>query len=76
MTGENLLRLLESRFDNVLVRLGFAGSRRQARQMILHGHWAINGRRVNIPSYQLREEDVITMRPNAPVEPVSVKRQS
>jgi small subunit ribosomal protein S4 len=38
--------------------------------MILHGHWAINGRRVNIPSYQLREEDVITMRPGAPVEPV------
>jgi len=70
MTGENLLRLLESRFDNVLVRLGFAASRRQARQMILHGHWAINGKRVNIPSCQLREEDVITMRPSAPVEPV------
>ena len=54
VTGENLLRLLESRFDNVLVRLGFAASRRQARQMIDHGHWLINGRRVNIPSYQLR----------------------
>ena len=68
VTGENLLRLLESRFDNVLVRLGFAASRRQARQMIRHGHWSINGRRVDIPSYQLRPDDVITMRPGAPVE--------
>ena len=70
VTGENLLRLLESRFDNVLVRLGFAGSRRQARQMIRHGHWHINGRRVDIPSYQLKPDDVITMKPSAPVEPV------
>jgi small subunit ribosomal protein S4 len=62
VTGENLLRLLESRFDNVLVRLGFAGSRRQARQLILHGHWAVNGRRVNIPSYHVRANDVIAMR--------------
>ena len=54
VTGENLLRLLETRLDNVLVRLGFAGSRRQARQMIRHGHWHINGRRVDIPSYQLK----------------------
>src|ERR687889_1678385 len=70
VTGENLLRLLESRFDNVLVRLGFAGSRRQARQMIRHGHWHINGRRVDIPSYQLKPDDVITMKTSAPVEPV------
>jgi small subunit ribosomal protein S4 len=70
VTGENLLRLLESRFDNVLVRLGFAASRRKARQMIRHGHWQVNGRRVNIPSYQLRPDDVITMKSNAPVEPV------
>ena len=49
VTGENLLRLLETRFDNVLVRLGFAASRRQARQLIRHGHWTINGRRVDIP---------------------------
>ena len=60
ITGENLLRILECRFDNVLVRLGFAASRRQARQMIRHGHWTINGRRVDIPSYQVREGDVIT----------------
>ncbi len=62
VTGENLLRLLESRFDNVLVRLGFAASRRQARQLIRHGHWLINGRRVDIPSYQVRPEDVISIK--------------
>ncbi|HUZ29666.1 MAG TPA: 30S ribosomal protein S4, partial [Solirubrobacteraceae bacterium] len=61
VTGENLLRMLECRFDNVLVRLGFAASRRQARQLILHGHWTVNGRRVNIPSYQLRDGDVIAI---------------
>src|ERR671925_2372305 len=61
VTGENLLRLLETRFDNVLVRLGFAASRRQARQLVLHGHWTINGRRVNIPSYQVRPNDVIAL---------------
>ena len=62
VTGENLLRLLESRFDSVLVRLGFAASRRQARQLIRHGHWQINGRRVDIPSYQVRPEDVISIK--------------
>ncbi|MBA3298610.1 MAG: 30S ribosomal protein S4, partial [Thermoleophilaceae bacterium] len=62
VTGENLLRLLEARFDNVLVRLGFAASRRQARQMIRHGHWTVNGRRVDIPSYQVRPDDVIMMK--------------
>jgi small subunit ribosomal protein S4 len=62
VTGENLLRILERRFDNVLVRLGFAASRRQARQMITHGHWRINGRRVDIPSYQVKANDVITLK--------------
>jgi small subunit ribosomal protein S4 len=62
VTGENLLRLLESRLDNVLVRLGFAASRRQARQLIRHGHWAVNGKRVDIPSFQVRPEDVITIK--------------
>ncbi len=62
VTGENLLRLLERRFDNVLVRLGFAASRRQARQLITHGHWQINGRRVDIPVYQVQPDDVITLR--------------
>jgi small subunit ribosomal protein S4 len=65
VTGENLLRMLECRFDNILVRLGFAASRRQARQLILHGHWTINGRRVNIPSYQLRDNDVIAIHSKA-----------
>jgi small subunit ribosomal protein S4 len=62
VTGENLLTLLETRFDNVLVRLGFAASRRQARQLVLHGHWTLNGRRVNIPSYQVRGGDVIALK--------------
>jgi small subunit ribosomal protein S4 len=62
ITGENLLALLERRFDNVLVRLGFAGSRRQARQLIRHGHWTINGRRVDIPSYQVRDGEIIAVK--------------
>jgi small subunit ribosomal protein S4 len=70
VTGENLLRLLERRFDNVLVRLGFAASRRQARQLIGHGHFTVNGRRVNIPSYQMRPGDVISVREGAKGVPV------
>jgi small subunit ribosomal protein S4 len=62
VTGENLLRLLETRLDNVLVRLGFAASRRQARQLVLHGHWTVNGRRVDVPSYQVRSDDVIAFK--------------
>ena len=62
VTGENLLRLLESRLDNVFVRLGFAASRRQARQLVTHGHWMVNGRRVDIPSYQVRPEDIISIK--------------
>jgi small subunit ribosomal protein S4 len=69
VTGENLLRLLESRFDNVLVRLGFAASRRQARQLVRHGHWQVNGRRVDIPSYQVRPDDVITIKASSAAEP-------
>jgi small subunit ribosomal protein S4 len=65
VTGENLLRICERRLDNVLVRLGFAASRRQARQLVNHGHWQINGRRVDIPSYQVRPDDVITIRPDS-----------
>jgi small subunit ribosomal protein S4 len=67
VTGENLLRLLEHRFDNVLVRLGFAGSRRQARQLILHGHWTVNGRRVNVPSYQVKEGDLVMLQTSSKV---------
>jgi small subunit ribosomal protein S4 len=70
VTGENLLRLLERRLDNVVVRLGFASSRRQARQLIGHGHFAVNGRRVNKPSYQLRPGDVISVRDTSRARPV------
>ncbi len=65
VTGDNLLRLLERRLDNVLVRLGFASSRRQARQLVLHGHWHVNGRRVDVPSYHVRSDDVITLAPGS-----------
>ena len=70
VTGENLLRLLERRLDNVVVRLGFAASRRQARQLIGHGHFAVNGRRVNKPSYQLRPGDVISVKDTSGARPV------
>jgi small subunit ribosomal protein S4 len=62
ITGENLLRLLETRLDNVVYRLGFAVSRRQARQLVMHGHFIVNGRRVDIPSYQVKPDDVISVR--------------
>jgi small subunit ribosomal protein S4 len=70
ITGENLLTILESRLDNVLVRLGFAGSRRQARQLVRHGHWTVNGRRVDIPSFQVKAGDVIAFKSGSPAEPV------
>lgn len=62
ITGENLLRLLETRLDNVIYRLGFAVSRRQARQLVMHGHFTVNGRRVDIPSFQVRPDDVIAVK--------------
>jgi small subunit ribosomal protein S4 len=62
VTGENLLSLLERRLDNVLYRLGFASSRTESRQLVRHGHFTINGRKVNIPSIQLRMGDVIELR--------------
>jgi small subunit ribosomal protein S4 len=61
ITGENLLRMLELRLDNVVYRLGFAASRAQARQLVRHGHFQVNGKRVNIPSYQVSPDDVITL---------------
>ena len=70
VTGENLLRLLETRLDNVVYRLGFAASRAQARQLVRHGHFLVNGRRVNIPSYQVRPNDVISLKPGSPAEQV------
>ena len=61
ITGENLLKLLECRLDNVVYRLGFANSRRQARQLVNHGHFTVNGSRVNIPSYLVKSGDVIAV---------------
>ncbi|MBM6870499.1 30S ribosomal protein S4 [Pseudoflavonifractor phocaeensis] len=58
-TGENLLILVERRLDNVVYRLGFAMTRREARQLVNHGHFTVNGKRVNIPSYLVKEGDVI-----------------
>lgn len=62
MTGENLLRILESRLDNVIYRLGLASSRAQARQLVTHGHFYVNGRKVNIPSYLTRVGQTITVK--------------
>ena len=62
VTGENLLQLLERRLDNVVYRLGFANTRREARQMVNHGHITVNGKRVDIPSYQVSPGEVISIR--------------
>jgi small subunit ribosomal protein S4 len=64
-TGENLLRLLESRLDNVVYRMGFAVTRAQARQMVTHKAIAVNGQTVNIPSYRVKPEDVVAIRDKA-----------
>ena len=60
-TGENLLSIVETRLDNVVYRLGFANSRRQARQLVNHGHFTVNGNRVNIPSFQVKPGDVVAV---------------
>ncbi len=70
ITGEVLLRMLETRLDNVVYRLGFAASRSQARQLVRHGHFHVNGRRVNIPSYQVKPDSIVSMRPGSPGEQV------
>jgi small subunit ribosomal protein S4 len=70
ITGEALLRMLETRLDNVVYRLGFAASRAQARQIIRHGHFMVNGRRVNIPSFQVKPNDVVSLKPGSGVEQV------
>ena len=60
--GENLLKMLETRLDNIIYRLGFAFSRGQARQLVNHGHFTVNDKKVNIPSYQVKSGDVIKIR--------------
>ena len=62
VTGENLLAILESRLDNVIYRLGFAFSRAEARQLVRHGHFEINGKKVNIPSYLVKTGEIITIK--------------
>ena len=70
VTGDNLLRMLETRLDNVVYRLGFAASRAQARQLVRHGHFQVNGRRVNIPSYQVRPDDVVMLKAGSGAEQI------
>jgi small subunit ribosomal protein S4 len=70
ITGEVLLRMLEMRLDNVVYRLGFAASRSQARQLVRHGHFQVNGRRVNIPSFQVRPDSVVSIRAGSSAEQV------
>ncbi|WP_373897472.1 30S ribosomal protein S4 [Haloimpatiens sp. FM7315] len=62
ITGENLIKLLEMRLDNAVYRLGFAGSRKEARILVSHGHFLVNGKKVDIPSYQISVNDVINVR--------------
>ena len=73
VTGENLLQLLERRLDNAVYRFGFAGSRSQARQLVGHGHFRVNGRMVNVPSYRVKPGDVIEVRESSKqIEPIQV----
>lgn len=65
VTGDNLLQILETRLDNVVYRMGFADSRRQARQLVRHGHFVVNGRKTNIPSFMVRPNDQIAVRPES-----------
>lgn len=74
-TGEELLKILESRLDNVVYRAGFAASRDMARQLVKHGHFLVNGRKVDIPSYLVREHDIIQVRESsAQLTPFQVAR--
>jgi small subunit ribosomal protein S4 len=65
VTGENLLKFLEARLDNTIFRFGFARTRRQARQFVTHRHVMVNGSIVNVPSYELRPDDVVSIRPKS-----------
>jgi small subunit ribosomal protein S4 len=62
VTGETLLQLLERRLDNIVYRLGFATSRAEARQLVRHGHFRVNDRKVNVPSFQVKAGDVVSVR--------------
>jgi small subunit ribosomal protein S4 len=74
-TGENLLQLLEARLDNVVYRAGLARTRRQSRQLVSHGHFVVNGKPVNVPSYQVSKWDIIDVKPKSvPTLPFEVAR--
>ena len=76
-TGDNLLIILESRLDNVIYRAGFASTRRQARQLVVHGHFLVNGHKVNIPSYRVSAYDVIDVAPKSiNAYPIVVARET
>ncbi|WP_461833698.1 30S ribosomal protein S4 [Desulfothermus sp.] len=75
VTGTNLLRILELRLDNVVYRLGFANSRNQARQLVKHGHFLVNGRKVDIPSYQVKVNDVVEVREKSRKIPIIQEAQ-
>ena len=64
-TGEILLQILESRLDNVIYRAGFASTRRQARQLVVHGHFLVNGKKVNVPSFRVTPYDIIDVKPKS-----------
>jgi len=70
ITGEMLLQILESRLDNVVYRLGFASSRPQARQLVRHGHFEVNGKKVNIPSYLVKQGDSISLKEASASSPI------
>ncbi|RCK69779.1 MULTISPECIES: 30S ribosomal protein S4 [Desertihabitans] len=76
-TGDILLQILESRLDNVIYRAGFANTRRQARQLVVHGHFLVNGQKVNIPSYRVSAHDVIDVKPKSlNLHPLVVARET
>lgn len=76
-TGDNLLQILESRLDNVAYRSGFARTRKHARQLVVHGHFVVNGHKVNVPSYRVSPHDVIDVRPkSAEMTPFIIARET
>lgn len=76
-TGDNLLRILESRLDNVVYRAGFASTRRQARQLVNHGHFLVNGKKVNIPSFRVSDHDIVQVREKSlNIDPFVIARET
>ncbi len=75
VTGENLLKILESRLDNMVYRMGYAGSRNEARQLVRHGHFTVNGKKVNIPSFLTKAGDIVAVRENSKKIPAIVSAQ-